>query len=181
MKNTYLLLLLAATACGAPFTGALAEAGDAAPAPDSGLDRIDPHHAEGGHVESGRDAVDPPDAGHDTAPPPDAGHDAPSPPPVDAGHDAPPPPPADVCAPPVPNTSSFCGGITTPASYCIVYAGGTIYQAPTPPSCALCATSYDCACILAALPNPCDGHGTLNATEGCSPGGGDDVPVVYCQ
>ena len=161
--------LLAATACGAPFTGALAEAGDAAPAPDASSDRIDPHHVEGGHAESG----------HDAAPPPDAGHDAP-PPPADAGHDSP-APPADVCAPPVPSTSSFCGGITTPASYCIVYAGGTIYQAPTPPSCALCATSYGCACILAALPNPCDGHGTLNVTEGCSPGGGDDVPVVYCQ
>lgn len=144
MKRTVFLFLL--TACGSPFSTSIDPPPDAAPErtelPETGPDRG--HHEAGHHhTEAGRDREIP----DETGPTPDTGHDAPLPPPVDSGSDT-------GCSPP----SSY--------QYKITSGGSTFVGYPSPAQCQ-CASTYDCACLLAS-PGICTS--TFGAPIGCTAG-----------
>jgi hypothetical protein len=70
------------------------------------------------------------------------------------------PPPMD-CGTPLSAGSSMCGpyGVNVPSSYCILVPSSA-YGGTMPRQCQ-CAGMYTCACLLAAVADPCSGNGTM--------------------
>lgn len=151
MKNA-ILLCLALTACGSPFT-----AGEhlTMPGDDAGSEASDPadsnvaetaRHEGGGHHEAGADTAPPVDGGTDSPVTlTDAGHDA--------GHDAgppPPPPPVDAgCTPFVVKAPNVCGMGSAPGTFCTFFEISSEYLATVTPDECQCETTFTCACLYA--------------------------------